>query len=129
MVQPGRQERQPGSAAAVQGHRPGGLRNVNGVKGEAKSVAADQTSMKAPAAESAIARYARAVAQPGGMNIDWPMVRATGEIIAGLTAIHGLRYRKWEYVHTFGVVLGIAATAVGFLKNKYGEAPRPTENK
>jgi hypothetical protein len=52
------------------------------------------------------------------MNIDWPRVRATGEVIAGLTAIHGLRYRKWEYVHTFGVVMGFAATAAILL---YGD--------
>lgn len=105
------------------------MATVNGAKGEAESVAADQISMKDTAAEPAMARYARAVAQPGGMNINWPRVRATGEIIAGLTAIHGLRYRKWEYVHTFGVVLGIAASAAGLLKKKYGEAPRPAENK
>jgi hypothetical protein len=45
----------------------------------------------------------------------------------GLTAIHGLKYRKWQYVHTFGVVLGTVAAAAGLLKNKYGEAPRPAE--
>jgi hypothetical protein len=80
-------------------------------------------------AESMLAKYTRAVTQPGGRNIDWPRVRATGEVIAGLTAIHGLRYRKWEYVHTFGVMLGLVATALGLLKKRYGEAPRPAENK
>jgi hypothetical protein len=92
-------------------------------------VAADQASTKNQAAGSAIARYARAVTQPGGMNIDWPKVRATGAVIAGLSAIHGLKYRKWQYVHTFGVVLGMVAAAAGLLKNKFGEAPRPAENK
>jgi hypothetical protein len=92
-------------------------------------VAADQASTKNQAAESAIARYALAITQPGGMNIDWPRVRATGEVIAGLCALQGLKYRKWEYAHTFGVVLGIVATAAGLLKNKYSKAPRPAENK
>lgn len=92
-------------------------------------MAADQALTRDQTAEPVLARYARAVTQPGGKTIDWPRVRATGEIIAGLTAIHGLRYRKWEYVHTFGVVLGFVATAAGILKKKYGEAPRPAENK
>jgi hypothetical protein len=91
-------------------------------------VAADQASAKNQAAESAIARYALAVTQPGGMNIDWPRVRAIGDVIAGVCALQGLKYRKWEYVHTFGVVLGIVATAAGLLKNKYNKAPRPAEN-
>ena len=91
-------------------------------------MAADQASMKNQAAESAIARYARAVTQPRGMDIDWPKVRATGDVIAGLCALQGLKYRKWEYVHTFGVVLGIVATAAGLLKNRYNKAPQPAEN-
>lgn len=103
---------------------------VNGtVTWEAESVAADQASTRDQTAESAIARYARAVTQPGGMNIDWPRVRATGAVIAGLSAIHGLRYRRWQYVHYFGVVLGMVAAAAGLVKNKYGEPPRPAENK
>ena len=92
-------------------------------------MAADQALTRDQTAESMLAKYTRAVTQPGGRNIDWPRVRATGEVIAGLTAIHGLRYRKWEYVHTFGVVLGAVATALGLLKKRYGEAPRPAENK
>jgi hypothetical protein len=92
-------------------------------------VAADQALTRGQTAESVLAKYARTVTQPGGRNIDWPRVRATGEVIAGLTAIHGLRYRKWEYVHTFGVVLGLVATTLGLLKKKYGEAPRQAENK
>jgi hypothetical protein len=91
-------------------------------------VAADQASTRGQTAESVIARYARAVTRPGGMDIDWPRVRAAGEVVAGVTAIQGLRHRKWEYVHTFGVVLGIVATAAGLLKKKYG-APRPAEDK
>ena len=91
-------------------------------------MAADQASTRNQAAESAIARYARAVTQPGGLDIDWPTVRATGDVIAGLCALQGLKYRKWEYVHTFGVVLGIVATAAGLLKNRYNKAPQPAEN-
>jgi hypothetical protein len=100
-----------------------------GAKGEAESVAADQALTRDQTAESMLVKYARAVTQPGGRNIDWPRVRATGEVIAGLTAIHGLRYRKWEYVHTFGVVLGLVATALGLLKKRYGEASPSVENK
>ena len=59
-------------------------------------VAADQDSANDQTAESAIARYARAVTQPGGMNIDWPRVGAAGDVIVGLTAILGLRHRKWQ---------------------------------
>ena len=95
---------------------------------EGGNVAADQDSTKDQTTESAIARYARAVTQPGGMNIDWPTVRATGDVIAGLCALQGLKYRKWEYVHTFGVVLGIVATAAGLLKKKYSKASLPAEN-
>jgi hypothetical protein len=85
--------------------------------------------MKDQTAESAIARYARAVVQPGGMDIDWRKIGAAGDVIAGLTAIHGLRHRKVQLVHTVGVVLGFVAVAAGLLKNKYGEAPRPAEDK
>jgi hypothetical protein len=65
-------------------------------QGEAESVAADQASTRGQTAESVIARYARAVTRPGGMDIDWPRVRAAGEVIAGVTAIQGLRHRKWN---------------------------------
>jgi len=92
-------------------------------------VAADQASAKDQAAEPVIARYARAITAPGGMNLDWSKVRATGAIIAGLSAIHGLKYRKWQYVHTFGGVLGMVAAGAAFLQKKYGEAPRPAEDK
>jgi hypothetical protein len=95
---------------------------------EAESVAAAQAPAKDQTAESAMARYVRAVTQPGGMDIDWPRVRATGAVIAGLSAIHGLRYRQWQYVHIFGVALGLVAAAAGLLKNKYVEAPRPAGN-
>jgi hypothetical protein len=92
-------------------------------------VAADQASTKDQPTNSAIARYAKAVTQPGGMNIDWPKVGAAGDVIVGLTAIRGLRHRKWQYVHNFGVALGFVAVAAALLKKKYGEAPRPSSGR
>jgi len=37
-------------------------------------MAADQAPTRDQTVESVLARYARAVTQPGGMNIDWPRV-------------------------------------------------------
>jgi len=74
-------------------------------------------------AEPAIARVARTVTQPGGMNIDWKKVRAAGAVIAGISVILGVRHRRWRYTHTVGVVLGIAAAAAARLKDKYVETP------
>jgi len=44
------------------------------------------------------------------MNIDWRRVGAAGSVIGGIATMHGLKTRKWCSIHTFGVVLGIAAT-------------------
>jgi orotate phosphoribosyltransferase-like protein len=74
-------------------------------------------------AEPAIARVARTVTQPGGMNIDWKKVRAAGAVIAGISVLLGVRRRRWRYTHTVGVVLGIAAAAAARLKDKYVETP------
>jgi hypothetical protein len=74
-------------------------------------------------AEPAIARVARTVTQPGGMNIDWKKVRAAGAVIAGISVLLGVRHRRWRYTHTVGVVLGIAAAAAARLKDKYVETP------
>jgi len=74
-------------------------------------------------AEPAIARVARTVIQPGGMNIDWKKVRAAGAVIAGISVLLGVRHRRWRYTHTVGVVLGIAAAAAARLKDKYVETP------
>ena len=74
-------------------------------------------------AEPAIARVARAVTQPGGMNIDWKKVRAGGAVIAGMSVILGVRHRRWRYTHTAGVVLGIAAATAARFKDKYVEPP------
>jgi hypothetical protein len=44
------------------------------------------------------------------------MVRGAGSIIAGIAVMHGLKTRKWRYIHTFGVALGFAATAAPIVK-------------
>jgi hypothetical protein len=43
--------------------------------------------------------------------IDWKMVGGVGSIIGGIAVMHGLKTRKWRYIHTFGVALGIVAAA------------------
>jgi predicted alpha-1,6-mannanase (GH76 family) len=86
-------------------------------------MAVHEAATKAETAAPMIARVARAVTQPGGMNIDWKKVRAGGAVIAGISVIHGLRHRRWRYVHSAGVVLGIAAAVATRLKAKYVEAP------
>jgi hypothetical protein len=90
---------------------------------EAESMAVDEGSTKDETAESVIARVVRAVTQPGGMNVDWKKVRAGGAVIAGISVIHGFRHRRWRYVHSVGVVLGIAAAAAARLKDKYVGVP------
>jgi hypothetical protein len=90
---------------------------------EAESMAADEATTKDETAESLIARVVRAVTQPGGMNVDWKTVRAGSAVIAGISVIHGLRHRRWRYIHSAGVVLGIAAAAAARLKDKYVGAP------
>jgi hypothetical protein len=77
-------------------------------------------------AEPAIARVVRAVTQPGGRNIDWRKVRAAGAVVAGLSVLLGVRHRRWRYLHSIGVVLGIGAAAAAQLKDKYVRAPGKT---
>ncbi len=50
------------------------------------------------------------------VNIDGKRVGAAGSVIAGIAVIHGLRTRKWRYIHTIGVVLGIAAVVAPLVK-------------
>jgi hypothetical protein len=92
-------------------------------------VAADRASTEDQTAQSAMARYALAIIQPGGKDIDWMKVRAAGAVIAGLTAIHGLKHRRWQYVHTFGIGLGFTAAALARLKNKYVVPTQPAGDK
>jgi len=89
-------------------------------------MAVDESSATDETAESAIARVARAVTQPGGVNIDWKKVQAAGAVIAGVSVILGVRRRQWRYTHTAGVVLGIAAAAAAGLKYWY---VRPRDDK
>jgi hypothetical protein len=86
-------------------------------------MAVDEVSANDETSESGIARVARAVAQPGGVDIDWKKVQAAGAVIAGVSVILGVRHRQWRYTHTVGVVLGIAAAAAAGLKYWYVHAP------
>ncbi len=87
-------------------------------------MAVDEASTKNETAEPVISRVVRAVTQPGGVNVDWKKVRAGGAVIAGISVIHGLRHRSWRYVHSAGVMLGIAAAAAARLKDKYAGAAK-----
>ena len=86
-------------------------------------MAVDETSAKDETAQSAIARFARAVTEPGGVDIDWKKMQAAGAVIAGISVMLGVRRRQWRYTHTVGVVLGIAAAAAAGLKYWYVRAP------
>jgi hypothetical protein len=88
-----------------------------------------QASTKDKTAKSAITGVVRAVTQPGGKDIDWQKVRAAGVVIGGISVIHGLRHRRWRYIHSFGVVLAIGATAAARLKDKYVGAAQAPERK
>ena len=55
-------------------------------------------------------------AKQRGMNIDWRRVGAAGSVIGGIAIMHGLKSRRWRYLHTFGVALGIVATAAPIFK-------------
>jgi hypothetical protein len=90
---------------------------------EAKIMAVDEALAKDGTAEPVVAKVARAVTQPGGMNIDWKKIRAAGAVIAGMSVILGVRHRRWRYTHTADVVLRLAAAAAARLKDKYVQAP------
>lgn len=91
-------------------------------------MASDQALAKDKTAGPAIGRVVRAVTQPGGRNIDWKRVRAAGVVISGISVIHGLRRRRWRYVHSFGILLGVAAAAAAHLKDKYAGTAGSPEN-
>ena len=61
------------------------------------------------------------------MTTDWKRVGAAGSVIGGLAVMHGLRSRKWRFIHTFGVALGIVATVAPFLKRKSAHAVQAPE--
>jgi hypothetical protein len=58
------------------------------------------------------------------MGADWKRVGAAGSVIGGIAVLHGLRSRKWRFIHTVGVALGIVATAVPLLKRARIRAAR-----
>jgi hypothetical protein len=82
------------------------------------------TADQAEQPQAVIPRLARAVAWPGGKDIDWEKVQAVIAIIGAVTLLHGLRTRSWRYVHTATTVLAIGATAAGRLKDRYAEPQR-----
>jgi hypothetical protein len=67
-----------------------------------------QAPSKGESAKPGVAGFARSAAQQAD-KIDWAKVGATGTVIGGIAVIHGMRHRRWRYLHTIGVVLGIAA--------------------
>ncbi len=52
------------------------------------------------------------------MKIDWRKVGAAGSVIGGIAVMHGVKTRKWRYIHTFGVILGLAAAAAQLMNRK-----------
>ena len=46
------------------------------------------------------------------MNVDWKRVGAAGSVIGGIAVMHGVKSRKWRFIHSFGVALGIVATVI-----------------
>ena len=73
---------------------------------------------KKDGARSALSGLAQSVTQPGGMDVDWVKVRSAGAAIAGLALLHGVGSRRWRYMHTVGVVVGVAAALATILKNE-----------
>jgi predicted alpha-1,6-mannanase (GH76 family) len=57
-------------------------------------------------------------------KIDWKIVGAFGTVIGGIAVINGMRHRRWRYIHTLGVVLGIAAAIAPRLIRIFGGAAR-----
>jgi hypothetical protein len=52
------------------------------------------------------------------VNIDSKRIGAVGSIIAALAVLHGLRSRRWRYIHTFGVGLGVASAVLPLLEGR-----------
>ena len=88
------------------------------------------TADQAPGeAQAVVPRLVRAIAQPGGMDIDWDRVHAVVSIIGAITLLHGLKTRSWRYTHTATTVLAIGTIAAGRLQKRYAGALRTAENK
>ena len=90
---------------------------------------ADQAPGQAGKAQAVVPRLARAIARPGGMDINWDQVHAVVGIIGAITLLHGLKTRSWRYAHTATTVLAVGTIAAGRLQKRYAEASRTAENK
>jgi hypothetical protein len=89
----------------------------------------DQSPKQARKAQAALTKAVRAVAQPGGKDVDWEKVGALGSIVGAVAVIHGLKTRSWRYLHTAAVVLAFGAAVAGRLKAKYaGGTQAPGNN-
>ena len=74
-------------------------------------------------AKPGVAGFVRSAAQQAD-KIDWKIVGAFGTVIGGIAVINGMRHRRWRYIHTLGVVLGIAAAIAPRLIRIFGGAAR-----
>jgi hypothetical protein len=97
--------------------------------GGAESMTVDRAPSQESKMRSAIATVVRAVTRPAGINVDWQRVSAVGEVIGALAAVHGLKTRRWRYIHTVGAALGMASAAAGFLKDRFEEAAQTPDSK
>jgi hypothetical protein len=89
-------------------------------------MAVDQAPGKDEKAKPAVTGFVRSVIQRG-MNIDWNKVGAVGTVIGGISVLHGLRHRRWRYIHTLGILLAIAAAVAPRLMEKFAGAERAPE--
>jgi hypothetical protein len=90
-------------------------------------MAVDQARGKDEKAKPAAAGFVRSVAQRG-MNVDWKKVGAAGTVIGGISVLHGIRHRRWRYIHTLGVLLAIAAAVAPRLLEKFAVPERAPDD-
>ena len=90
---------------------------------------ADQAPGQAGKAQAGIHRIARAIARPGGMNINWDRIQGVVGIIGAITLLHGLKTRSWRRAHTATTVLTVGTVAAGLLKKRYARTSRTAKNK
>ena len=94
----------------------------------APKMATDQALKNTDAARSGrAAHFARAVTHPGGMDIDWSKVRAGSAAVAGLALLHGVRHRRWRYIHIAAVLVGVAAATATVLQKNGASAAQPSD--
>ena len=90
-------------------------------------MAAGQVSGKEEKAKPGVTGFVRSAAQQAD-RIDWTKVGAAGTVIGGIAVIHGMRQRRWRYINTFGVVLGIVAAIAPRLIRIFAGTARAPEN-